>query len=103
MLHLEIITPEKVVFSAQVKMVTVPGIEGYFGVLEGHEQTISSLHSGVVTTDDDHKFFVSGGFAEVTFARCTILAETATDLKGLSEPEVKAILKDVVVYSSDKH
>ena len=42
-LHFELVTPEKLVRSEEVYMVTVPGTEGDFGVLEGHSPLVSTL------------------------------------------------------------
>ena len=45
-LTLEIVTPEKVTFSGKVEEVTIPGTEGEFGVLRGHEAFLSSVDIG---------------------------------------------------------
>ncbi len=45
-LMLEIVTPEKMVFSGNVEEVTIPGTEGEFGVLRGHEAFLSSVDIG---------------------------------------------------------
>lgn len=81
---LEIVSPEALLFSREVVMVTCPGIEGDFGVLQGHMPFISTLRSGPlhVYENDDRNFetlYVSGGFAEVTNTRCTILAEKVSE------------------------
>ncbi len=78
---LNIITPEKTLFSAEASMVTIPGTEGEFGVLPRHAPFISSLKPGTITIDTadgkQQKIEVTGGFAEVVPERCTILAEVA--------------------------
>ena len=50
MLHFELVTPEKLVRSEDVYMVTVPGTEGDFGVLEGHAPVMSTIRDGNLVT-----------------------------------------------------
>jgi F-type H+-transporting ATPase subunit epsilon len=79
-LHFELVTPEKLVRSENVHMVVVPGAEGDFGVLEGHSPMMSTLRDGAISIyasagATPETLTVSGGFAEVTEAGLTILAE----------------------------
>ncbi len=80
----ELVSPERLLLSAPVEMVVVPGREGDFGVLPGHAPMISSVRMGVIATYEggnvDKRIFVAGGFAEVTPERCTVLAEEAIAL-----------------------
>lgn len=84
----ELVAPERLLFSAEVDMVVVPGAEGDFGVLPGHAPVIASVRPGVIDIYEggvDAKFireriFVAGGFAEVSGSRCTVLAEEASPL-----------------------
>ena len=84
----ELVAPERLLFSAEVDMVVVPGAEGDFGVLPGHAPVIVSVRPGVIDIYEggvDAKFireriFVAGGFAEVSGSRCTVLAEEASPL-----------------------
>lgn len=77
-MQLSIITPEKTLFEAEAEMVTIPGAEGEFGVLPQHAPFISSLKPGTVTIElaggKQQKIEVTGGFAEVTPERVTVLA-----------------------------
>ena len=80
MLHFELVTPEKLVRSEEVHMVTVPGAEGDFGVLEGHAPVMSTIRDGAVSiykTDkaEPELLHIQGGFAEVNDKGLTILAE----------------------------
>lgn len=76
---LEIISPERLLLSREVDMVVVPGTEGDIGVLPGHSVLITSLRGGLVSLYDANQitdeFFVTGGFAEVTESRCSVLAD----------------------------
>ena len=79
-LQLEIVTPNKVVVSQTVDYVGVPGIEGEFGVLPHHIALLSALAIGDLYFRVDGKtehVFVSGGFAEVSDNKLSILAESA--------------------------
>jgi F-type H+-transporting ATPase subunit epsilon len=79
-LILEIVTPEKMVFSGGVEEVTIPGTEGEFGVLRGHEALLSSVDIGELHFSRDGKktyYAVNTGYAEVTTNKVTILIETA--------------------------
>lgn len=79
-LILEIVTPEKMAFTGEVEEVTVPGTEGEFGVLRGHEAILTSVDIGELSFTKDGKksyFAVNTGYAEVTADKVTLLIETA--------------------------
>jgi F-type H+-transporting ATPase subunit epsilon len=79
-LMLEIVTPEKMAFAGNVEDVTIPGTEGEFGVLRGHEALLSSIEIGELNFTKDGKksyYAVNTGYAEVTTNKVTILIETA--------------------------
>ena len=81
-LHFELVTPEKLVRSEDVYMVTVPGTEGDFGVLQGHAPLVSTLRDGALSVyatqgADPVLIPVEGGFAEVNERGLTVLAERA--------------------------
>ena len=78
---LEIVTPEKTVYSGQVNSLQAPGSEGSFGIMAGHMPLLTSLQIGALSFVEEGggeaRMAVSGGFAEVGRERVTILAETA--------------------------
>ncbi len=80
-LKLELVSPERLLLSEQVEMVLVPGTEGVFGVLPQHAPTLSTLKPGFVEVYEagavKERFFVTGGFAEVTPQTCTVLVDEA--------------------------
>lgn len=88
-LQFELVSPEKLLLSEAVAMVVVPGSEGNFGVLPGHALLISTVRPGVIDVYADEqtavteRIFVSGGFAEVTPERCTVLADEALPISAL--------------------
>jgi len=75
---LEVLTPERRVFSAHVSEVQFPTAElGYYGVLPGHTPLVTALGTGLVyytENDQKHWLTVFGGFAEVGPDHVTILA-----------------------------
>jgi F-type H+-transporting ATPase subunit epsilon len=82
-MNLEILTPEKKLFSSDVYGVQLPGIGGKFEVLEKHAPIVSALGSGTVKVLIDktqtQQFTITGGFAEVFGNKITVLAEGATE------------------------
>ncbi len=87
-LKFELISPEKVVMSEQVDMVSVPGTEGEFGVFAGHAPVMTGIRPGMVDVIVDDKtnrrIFVRGGFAEITAQGLTILSEEAIPIEELN-------------------
>src|SRR5690349_4518699 len=90
----ELVSPEKLLLSEAVDMVVVPGSEGNFGVLAGHSLLISTVRPGVIDVYEGNevseRIFVSGGFAEVTAERCTVLADEAMPLSSLDPAAIEA-------------
>jgi F-type H+-transporting ATPase subunit epsilon len=95
----ELVSPEKLLLSEAVDMVVVPGSEGNFGVLAGHSLLISTVRPGVIDvyegSEISERIFVSGGFAEVTAERCTVLADEAVPLSSLDAVAVEAELRTI--------
>jgi F-type H+-transporting ATPase subunit epsilon len=94
-LQFELVSPEKLLLSEAVAMVVVPGGDGNFGVLPGHALFISTVRPGVIDVYADEqnqvseRIFVSGGFAEVTPERCTVLADEALPLSALDRGDLE--------------
>jgi F-type H+-transporting ATPase subunit epsilon len=84
---LELVSPEKLLFSDAVEMAEIPAAEGDMGVLPGHAPMIVALRGGVIRVHKGgqvaKRLFVAGGFAEVTPERCTVLADEATPVEEL--------------------
>jgi F-type H+-transporting ATPase subunit epsilon len=79
-LLLEIVTPDRKLLSTEADVVVCPGVEGQFGILYGHVPFLSALDIGEMYYRDGGKteyLSVSGGFAEVTGKKVTIVAESA--------------------------
>jgi F-type H+-transporting ATPase subunit epsilon len=79
-LLLEVVTPDRLVLSTEADVVVCPGVEGQFGVLAGHIPFLSALEIGEMyyrKGGQTEYLAVSGGFAEVTGSKVTIVAEAA--------------------------
>jgi len=78
---LEIVTPQKVVFSGDVTSFSAPGVVGSFQVLRSHAPLLSTTTIGIVKVVDaagkEMHFATSGGFVEVNDNKVVMLAETA--------------------------
>lgn len=97
-LAFDLVSPERLLLSEDVDMVTVPGADGDFGVMAGHAPVIATLRPGVIeiagSSRGQVKVFVRGGFAEVTPAGLTILAEEAIPLDELDSAMLEQRVKD---------
>ena len=81
-MNLEILTPERKLYSGEVYGVQMPGIGGSFEVLEKHAPLVSALKAGRVKVLKDKQnhfsfFDIQGGFVEVLNNRVTVLVEGA--------------------------
>ena len=77
-MHLEIITPEKKIFEGEVKVVTFPGSDGSFQVLNNHAPLVSILQQGVVeykTKEGTSRVTITGGTVEVLKNKVIVLAD----------------------------
>lgn len=79
--HFELVSPVKLLFSAEAEMVVVPGAEGDFAVMAGHAPVISTVRPGmldiVLPGGEKQRIFVRGGFADASPDALTVLAEFA--------------------------
>jgi len=85
-MNLEILTPEKKLYSGEVYGVQMPGISGSFEVLEKHAPLVSALKAGRVKVLKDKQshvafFDITGGFVEVLNNKVTVLAEGAKEIE----------------------
>ena len=95
---LEIVTPEKIVFSEEVESLVIPAYTGYLGVLAGHAPLIALLRPGLMTVyaaGEQTKLVVLGGFAEVGPDGLTVLADVATSLEDLDRAALQAQIAEM--------
>jgi len=95
-LHLEIVTPEKKIFSDTVGNVYLPGADGELGILDGHASLVTALQPGELRYDKDGKTVVLAigtGFAEVTEHKVNVLTDMALGEEQVDESKVEAAMK----------
>jgi F-type H+-transporting ATPase subunit epsilon len=97
-IHFDLVSPERLLLSEDVDMVTLPGAEGDFGVFAGHAPVISTLRPGVIAVAGaetaEMRLFVRGGFAEVNASHVTVLAEEAIPLAEFDVAALESRIKD---------
>ena len=98
-IHFDLVSPERMLLSEDVDMVTLPGAEGYFGVLAGHAPVISTLRPGVIEVTGGAtpglRLFVRGGFAEVDAKKVIVLAEEAIPMSDFDVAALDRRLADM--------
>jgi|Transcript_10911 F-type H+-transporting ATPase subunit epsilon len=107
----ELVSPEKLLLSAEVNSVVLPGSEGEMTVMANHAPTMSTVKPGVVTvegSDGSSKYVVFGGFADIVPTGCTLLAEAAVAVDALEADELDNRIKaaneaaEAAVVDADK-
>ena len=91
-LKLEIVTPEAKVFTGDVEMVTLPGVEGELGVYPNHVPLMTQLVAGEITArKDGQEYFlaVGNGFVEVTGDRVSIITDMAIEAANIDVAKVE--------------
>ena len=95
--QIEIISPEKVLVSRQVDMAVLPGMEGDIAAMPEHAPMMLLLRGGVVALYEGEtvtdRYFVGGGFADITPDRCTVLADRAVPVSDISIDNATAQLE----------
>lgn len=77
-IRLEIVTPDRLLLSEEVDEVSIPGTEGYLGILPGHLPLLTMLGIGILSYrkgSEKQSFAVTGGFAEVLPDRVIVVAD----------------------------
>ena len=91
-LRLEIVTPDATVYSEDVDMVTLPGIEGQLGILPQHVPLMTQMVAGemIVRKNGQDRFLVVGeGFVEITGDHVAILTEFAVAADNIDEAKAE--------------
>ena len=100
MLHLEIVTPEKKVFSDKVTDVYLPGADGEIGVLDLHAALVTTLNAGELRYQKDgssHELAIGSGFAEISDDKLIILTDMA-----LGEEEIDEAATQVAIERAEE-
>ncbi len=81
----ELVSPERLLVSASVTAVVIPGVEGEMTVMANHAPTMTTIKPGVVSvttaSGETERYVVFGGFADIVPSGCTVLAESAVLVK----------------------
>ena len=107
--QLDIVTPEKTIFSDQVDDVYLPGSEGEMGVLSMHSAMVTPLQPGELRYLKDGKneeLAIGEGFAEVTQEKVTVLTDLAVNDEEINEAKVEEAMKraqDALEGVADDH
>src|SRR5476651_697442 len=105
----DLVSPEKLLLSCTADMVTVPGAEGYMGVMAGHAPLVSTLRAGMIDVQVDGKddrYFICRGFAEIGPTKITILAEEALPMTEMDlavlDQRISDAQEDEIAAKSDE-
>ena len=90
-LALEIVSPERLLFSKPVEMAVIPASEGELAAMPQRAPMIVTLRGGTIKVYENgqitERLYVAGGFAELTPERCTVLADEAIPVASVSRAE----------------
>ena len=104
---LEIIRPEKIIFSDNVKMITLPSYEGDLSILKNHISTITILRPGIIKVQKNggnfEELFVQDGAVEYFNDSLVVLSASAINVKDLSKEFVDNLNKDTQDKLTDKN
>ena len=96
-----LVSPESLLFSEEIEMVTLPGEEGDMGILYNHAPVLSSLKVGVLDIYQDgllsitKSFFVAGGFASIDGKECIVLTDKAVLLPDLDPKSLDEYVQEM--------
>ncbi|MEO1923201.1 MAG: ATP synthase F1 subunit epsilon [Nautiliaceae bacterium] len=104
-MKIDIVTPLGRIFQGEIKEATFPGVDGEFGVLDGHAPLVTTLQPGLITIKKENGkeevIAVNWGYVEVTPDHVNVLVDGAVPVVGSSESEIaeaiekaKQLIKD---------
>jgi len=103
---LEIISPERIIFSDDIKMVTLPSYEGDMSILKNHISVITLLRPGIIKVQKNNgnfeDFFVQDGTVEYFNDSLVVLSASVINVKDLSKEFVDNLNKDTQDKLTDK-
>ena len=104
----DLVSPERLLLSTDADMVTIPGADGYMGVMAGHMPLVSTLRTGMIDVrkdGQDIRYFIRGGFAEIGAAKLTVLAEEAIPISEIAletlDQRIRDAEEDLVAATTD--
>ena len=97
-LQFSLVSPEAELFSGEVDQVDIPGTEGDLGILPNHSPVMAAIRTGLITVTlgtEEVQYFVQGGFADVTPAGLTVLAEKALPMDEMNSTLIKEMIEEI--------
>lgn len=107
-LQFDLVSPERRLASVQASEVQIPGADGDMTAMEGHAPTITTLRPGIlkaVSSEGTKSYVVTGGFAEITAAGVSVLAERAVPVEEVTPALMDQLIADAseaTAVASDK-
>lgn len=99
LLNIDIVTPQRIIFSGKCVSVSLPGAKSPFQVLYNHAPIVSALELGaikIVNEDNNEVLYATeGGFVEVLDNRVSIVVETAEESSEINSDAVQATIADL--------
>ncbi|OCW59046.1 F0F1 ATP synthase subunit epsilon [Hoeflea olei] len=96
--NFELVSPERLLMSASVSQVVLPGSAGEMTVMAHHAPTMTTIKPGVVTVvtadGQSERYVVFGGFADIVPDGCTLLAESAVAVGDIDREDLARRLQD---------
>ena len=97
-LNFSLVSPEAELFSGEVDQLDIPGTEGDLGILPNHSPVMAAIRTGLITVTlgtEEVQYFVQGGFADVTPAGLTVLAEKALPMDAMNSSLIKEMIEEI--------
>ena len=105
-MQFDLVSPERRLASAQVASVQIPGADGDMTAMPDHAPTITTLRPGLLTVDGpdgQQQYVVTGGFAEITAAGVSVLAERALAKEDMTQETMDEIMEEArTMYTKTK-
>ena len=107
--YLEIITPDRQFYTGPATNLTMPALDGEYGVQPGHEPVVTALRPGTVRFKTDgtpHEVVVSDGFAEIMPDYCILLvssAERPDEIDRARAERAKERAEELLQHAHDRH
>tara|TARA_B100001996_G_scaffold339958_1_gene293236 strand:+ start:61 stop:456 length:396 start_codon:yes stop_codon:yes gene_type:complete len=104
---IDIISPEKIIFSDDIKMATLPSYEGDMSILKSHTSIITFLRPGIIKVEKKEgvfeDFFVEDGTVEFFNDNLIVLSSSATNIKNLSKETISNMNEEIKKKLVDKN
>ncbi len=104
-IHIEIVTPQGLIYEGNIKSATLPGSEGEFGILPNHASLVTLLKAGVIeiVKEDDavEMIAINWGYIKVDENKTTILADGAVAISGTEVSKSIEEAKELIKSMSD--